>query len=374
MLLQFTLIGLVLILAAGVGLTQDFPVLWTDNFEDDDPGLSKDVGWFYYGENDGLVGQTVEQREGEAFMEAGSFGGIAGVALIETNGIAHLDSSDEAGTHKALVENNFSSPNIIWTFKVKFVRFTTSFFAATARMVQTDSSESFPDADPQESPGYPLFISPLEDVVRLAKYEGELVALQPDNWTYLGEGSFDFDLDVYYWVQYYLNEAELKCKVWEGELEDGATEPWLIETTDPEPRVTGKYTMFSIMGTPPDQGQGDQAVIDDITVQSSVVTSVADNTPELPAGFELAQNYPNPFNPTTMISFSLAEQGETELAIYNLSGQLVRTLVSGVMTAGSHNLDWNGRDDNGNAVTSGIYLYRLTSANHTVSKRMVLLK
>jgi hypothetical protein len=369
-----TLFLVVFALSPGVGQAQDYPILWVDNFDDDDPALRQDVGWFYYGESDGLIGQTVQQQDGEAFLEAGSYGGIAGVALIETNGIALLDSADEEGTKANLIANNYSDPNVILTFKVKFVRFSTSFFAATARMVQTDTSETFPDADPTESPGYPLFISPLEDVVRIGKYAGELLALQPDQWTYFGEAEFDFDLDVYYWVQYYLNEGDLKCKIWEGDLADGDSEPWLIEATDPEPRVNGKFVMFSVMGTPPAQGEGDQVILDDVMAQASVITSVADNSPELPAGFELAQNYPNPFNPSTSISFSLSQPGNVKLAIYNLNGQLVRTLLNTQMTSGQHNTAWDGMDDHNNPVTSGIYLYRLTSGHQTLSKRMVLLK
>lgn len=89
----------------------------------------------------------------------------------------------------------------------------------------------------------------------------------------------------------------------------------------------------------------------------------------------LAANYPNPFNPETKISFSLpkAEQ-QVSLIIYNSKGQKVKTLYQGNSAKGSHNLAWNGKDDNGIQVSSGIYLYRLQTSGTSLSRKMLLLK
>ena len=89
----------------------------------------------------------------------------------------------------------------------------------------------------------------------------------------------------------------------------------------------------------------------------------------------LAANYPNPFNPETTISFSLpkAEQ-QVNLTIYNSKGQKVKTLYSGSSDKGRRNLVWNGRDENENSVSSGIYFYRLTVAGISQSRKMLLLK
>ena len=76
--------------------------------------------------------------------------------------------------------------------------------------------------------------------------------------------------------------------------------------------------------------------------------------------FELAQNYPNPFNPQTTIAFHLAESANVKLIILNLLGQEVRTLVEGQRASGSHQLQWEGRDESGYLVPAGIYFYRLT--------------
>ena len=90
----------------------------------------------------------------------------------------------------------------------------------------------------------------------------------------------------------------------------------------------------------------------------------------------LYRNYPNPFNPSTTISFELAADTSenTELIIYNLKGQKVRTLVSGHLTSGRHSAFWNGLNDAQKAVTSGIYLYKLQSGDYTATRKMILIK
>ena len=88
----------------------------------------------------------------------------------------------------------------------------------------------------------------------------------------------------------------------------------------------------------------------------------------IPVDFELAQNYPNPFNPTTTIGFTLSAQGEYNLAIYNVTGQVVANF-SGMAEAGPQSIEWNA-----NGQASGIYFYKLTTADNTATKKMVLLK
>lgn len=94
----------------------------------------------------------------------------------------------------------------------------------------------------------------------------------------------------------------------------------------------------------------------------------------LPEGFALDQNYPNPFNPNTTISYSLPSATHVTLEIYNVLGQRVRTLVDQSQEAGQHLVDWNSTDQSGNAVASGVYFYRLTTSEQTLSKKMLLLK
>ncbi|MEJ2634026.1 MAG: T9SS type A sorting domain-containing protein, partial [Calditrichia bacterium] len=90
--------------------------------------------------------------------------------------------------------------------------------------------------------------------------------------------------------------------------------------------------------------------------------------------YMLENNYPNPFNPTTTIGYALPRAGQTTLIIYNLLGQKVRTLINSNHEAGKFQITWNGLDDNGRSVGSGVYLYRLKSGNFAQVKRMLLLK
>jgi len=94
-----------------------------------------------------------------------------------------------------------------------------------------------------------------------------------------------------------------------------------------------------------------------------------------PTGFTLLQNYPNPFNPSTTIGFSVPQSGPALLEIYDVTGRHVRTLISGQVAAGHHTVQWDGKDERGSSVGSGVYFYRLRSgANSVASMKMLLLK
>jgi hypothetical protein len=94
----------------------------------------------------------------------------------------------------------------------------------------------------------------------------------------------------------------------------------------------------------------------------------------IPLAYALYQNYPNPFNPNTVIRFDLPESGPVQLGIYNLLGQQVRVLVQTVMPEGQHALIWDGRDDAGSVVGTGVYYYRLSAGRFTDLKKMLLVK
>ncbi|NOY57730.1 MAG: T9SS type A sorting domain-containing protein, partial [Calditrichaeota bacterium] len=94
----------------------------------------------------------------------------------------------------------------------------------------------------------------------------------------------------------------------------------------------------------------------------------------LPDKLSLAQNYPNPFNPTTTITFELPQSQQVRLVIYNLSGQIIRTLVNETVRAGVHKVVWTATAENGATVPSGIYYYRLTAGDKVFTKKLLLLK
>ena len=99
--------------------------------------------------------------------------------------------------------------------------------------------------------------------------------------------------------------------------------------------------------------------------------AVAGTSPE---SFELRQNYPNPFNPSTTIHFRIPQDETVEVKIYNTLGQEVRALTSQRFAAGSHSLVWDGKDNQGSAVASGIYLYKFTAGKFTQTRKMNLIK
>ena len=108
-----------------------------------------------------------------------------------------------------------------------------------------------------------------------------------------------------------------------------------------------------------------------ITVTTGVSPS---EQPGLPTSFALYQNFPNPFNPETEIRFDLPQSGPVELRIYNTLGQLTRTLVNESQTAGSHLITWDGRNDIGESVATGVYIYQLTSGSFSAAKKMVFVR
>jgi hypothetical protein len=93
-----------------------------------------------------------------------------------------------------------------------------------------------------------------------------------------------------------------------------------------------------------------------------------------PKNFVLSQNYPNPFNSSTTIEFTIDEPGEARLDVFNLLGQKIITLVDGSINEGNHSAVWDGRDRNGESVTSGAYFYKLNTKNCALTKKMLLLK
>ena len=120
-------------------------------------------------------------------------------------------------------------------------------------------------------------------------------------------------------------------------------------------------------------GRREGIFIDDFTITLGP-TDIEDDNPLTPISFDLFQNYPNPFNAKTRISFSLDDNEFTRLTIYDLLGRQVKTLISGELPTGIHEVIWDGTDRNGKVVSSGIYLYRLESGSKSHVKRMSLLK
>ena len=104
---------------------------------------------------------------------------------------------------------------------------------------------------------------------------------------------------------------------------------------------------------------------DDVAVEEPV---------DLPAGLAIKGAYPNPFNPSTTIVFEVLSNGIVTLEVYNLAGQRVRKLMNSTVSVGKHSVTWNGRDDKGNALASGLYFSRLSMGQSIVTSNMILVK
>ncbi len=126
-----------------------------------------------------------------------------------------------------------------------------------------------------------------------------------------------------------------------------------------------------------DAGSGSlvEAAVDDFLLDAGfgVSTAVEDDL-SLPAALTLAGNHPNPFNPATTIEFAVPQTGEVELAVFDVAGRRVATLVRGVVTAGHHEVTWQGRDDRGGQVASGVYFCRLADGQNLQTRKMLLVK
>ncbi len=109
-------------------------------------------------------------------------------------------------------------------------------------------------------------------------------------------------------------------------------------------------------------------------VVSATVVGIAEESLNIPKEFSLHQNYPNPFNPETQITFDLPKRAEVSIVIYNSLGQKVRTLVSGTKEAGTHTVVWDGRNDQGARVASGVYIYMMRAGDFQQARKMSLMR
>jgi DNA-binding beta-propeller fold protein YncE len=115
------------------------------------------------------------------------------------------------------------------------------------------------------------------------------------------------------------------------------------------------------------------APVINVEVHKTMVTGLEDLT-QMPTSFDMAQNYPNPFNPTTTIKYQLPKVSDVKLVIYNILGQQVRTLLNGQIEAGYHSVVWDGRNETGQSVASGIYIYRFEAGDFQKTMKLLILR
>ncbi|MCK9310298.1 MAG: C25 family cysteine peptidase, partial [Candidatus Cloacimonetes bacterium] len=166
--------------------------------------------------------------------------------------------------------------------------------------------------------------------------------------------------------------------------------PFFLSTDIPEPQLSQNYYLpagesitvnvnFTPSAMMPYNGEliitsDDPETPVAIVILTGTGGTVANSDLVSPLQTSLLGNYPNPFNPSTTIQFSLKEKSQVNMDIYNISGQKVRSLVNSLMPSGTHNIHWNGQDNSGKAVSSGVYFVKMNSGKYTSTKKMILMK
>ena len=134
---------------------------------------------------------------------------------------------------------------------------------------------------------------------------------------------------------------------------------------------TGDVVRFSLFR--PSTGEMFNLVSDDISPWEDnlidIITSMSINYGNHLHGYELSDVYPNPFNPSTTINFTVSNNVELSLVIYDMKGRVVETLLNGNVSPGVYNVDWNAKE-----IASGIYFARLSSASHEQTQKLMLVK
>jgi hypothetical protein len=133
-----------------------------------------------------------------------------------------------------------------------------------------------------------------------------------------------------------------------------------------------QYVRDDVFTAPPDRFELARNVFDWWQYEMNPGCCYADT--DAPSAYRLSQNFPNPFNPSTAIRFDMKEKGLVTIRVYNVAGQLVRTLADGVRDAGAYTILWDGRNNLGADASSGIYFYKMETAGFLATKKLVLLR
>ena len=183
------------------------------------------------------------------------------------------------------------------------------------------------------------------------------------------------------WKQYYEFMNAGSTMVYQAmfdEIDEGTA---IFKCTNDPP--VGASTFVTYEGLPADHylwlvGQGRKMLRSEIALTETIpqrpATGVDGRESESPKEYKLNQNFPNPFNPSTRIGFSVPSDSFVELAVFNMIGERVAMLVDGLQRAGYHETSWNGTDDSGISMPSGVYLCRLTSAGLLAAQKMILVR
>jgi hypothetical protein len=184
--------------------------------------------------------------------------------------------------------------------------------------------------------------------------------------------------DHYYSVdvlKYYVKSEEMPINIWSAPVQAGGSKAGILKelleldeeyvTLEPGETIELSFPVVS---------KTDPGMVRDFILQTTGYYNSLKKPSTAPTSFTLLNNYPNPFNASTIIHYSLPQATDVKLEIFNLLGQKVRILVDERQNTGYKKVIWDGKDDKGVDVSSGIYFYRLVTENFSDSKKMVLMR
>jgi len=177
----------------------------------------------------------------------------------------------------------------------------------------------------------------------------------------------------HYYVKVSTNNGQSWTELWDATTQTGGQQAYGPYLSISLAAYAGQNIKLAwhALNPPTNDGLWYVWFIDDVKVEGQV----SGDDPGAPAVVTaLNGNYPNPFNPETTINFSVKENAPVAIEIYNVKGQLVKTLVNEVKAAGNHSVVWTGQDNSGRAVTSGVYFYKMSTGKFSSTKKMILMK
>ncbi|MGB2697833.1 MAG: T9SS type A sorting domain-containing protein [Candidatus Zixiibacteriota bacterium] len=184
--------------------------------------------------------------------------------------------------------------------------------------------------------------------------------------------------DHYYSVdvlKYYIKSEEMPINIWSAPVHAGGSKVGILkELIEADEEYVTLEPGETIELSFPVASKTDPAMVRDFILQTNGYYTSLRKPSTAPTSFTLLNNYPNPFNASTVILYSLPQATDVKLEIFNLLGQKVRVLVDEHQNTGYKKVIWDGKDDKGVDVSSGIYFYRLVTENYSDSKKMVLMR
>jgi len=218
---------------------------------------------------------------------------------------------------------------------------------------------------------YPKPLPQVSDVDVALQVNHSAVAVAVNSTIDIGGGYFEFEHSGYEIGEPQLINGASDMTIKYGD-ENGILRVLVYSLEENRKIPAGIEHIFAV----PISGEG-TIVLRDVELSDYVgnlLTARIDTKPDLPATYALHQNYPNPFNATTTIMYELPANTHVTIAVFNTLGQKVATLIDREEEAGVHSAAWDGTDQSGTTVASGVYIYRISTSEFTAEKKMVVMK